>query len=98
MTISVPFTTEPERRAGFPCTAFRWSFQLDRGFIGFVHQHHIDGKWRDSHVSIWGVAWNGEWAWGEVHFYYDGPHCMFRAGPLTVQWVNLDCPKCWGEK
>ena len=56
MTVGIPWTWEPETRPGFPCVAFRWTFQIDADFVGFVHQHHIDGRWRDSHTNVTGAA------------------------------------------
>ena len=93
----IPFKEEPETRLGFPCTAFRWSFQLDSDFIGIVHQHQINGDWNDSHTRVWAVYLMKDFLWGEEHFWYDGPHCLFSVGPIRFQWYNPSCKSCNGE-
>jgi hypothetical protein len=90
----IPFKEEPEVRPNFPCTAFRWSFQLDLDFIGIVHQYQIENKWYDSHVMVYSVALLKDWKWGFDHFWYDGPHCFFSLGPIHFQWWNDSCKKC----
>jgi hypothetical protein len=93
----IAFKEEPETRLGFPCTAFRWSFQLDSDFIGIVHQHQINGDWNDSHTRVWAVYLMKDFLWGEEHFWYDGPHCLFSVGPIRFQWYNPSCKSCNGE-
>lgn len=100
MTIPVPFTTEPETRSGFPCSAFRWTFQVEPDFIGVVHQHCSDGRWLDSHTAIYCAWWRGSnWTlFGFRHLYFDGPHCTLQAGPVVFQWHNPTCRKCMGDE
>lgn len=94
----IPFKQIPETRKGFPCLAFRWTFQLTRYFVGFVHQAQMeDGEWRDSHTLVYGLLYNKKWRWGFNHFYYDGPHCFFSIGPFELQWSNEGCKKCYNE-
>lgn len=90
----IPFKEIAETRKGFPCTAFRWTFRIAKNFIGFMHQHHIDGEWYDSHTRVNGIWWHGKWDWGMHHFWYDGPHCEFSIGPLRIQWHNDTCKEC----
>jgi hypothetical protein len=96
--VPVPFTTEPETRPGFHCTAYRWTFQLGLHTLALVHQHQIEGEWHDSHTRVWGLFWHGAWMWGPKHFWYDGPHCIFALGPVRVQWFQRRCTRCRGEK
>jgi hypothetical protein len=35
--------------------------------------------------------------WGEKHFWYDGPHCLFSIGPIRFQWYKDSCKKCNGD-
>ncbi len=90
----IPFKETPETRKGFPCTAFRWTFQVQKDFIGFIHQAQSDGEWDDSHTLVNGLWYHGEWDWGFHHFWYDGPHCGFSFGPLRIQWYNESCKQC----
>lgn len=90
----VPFKETPETREGYPCKAFRWSLQIVKDFIGFVHQYNIGDEWNDSHTLVYGVWYHGKWDWGFLHFYYDGPHCGFAVGPFRLQWHNADCKSC----
>jgi len=41
----IPFSWKPEVRPGYPCVAFRWTFQINSDFVGFVHQHYVGGVW-----------------------------------------------------
>ena len=94
----IPFKEIPETRKGFPCIAFRWTFQISKSFIGFMHQAQSeDGEWLDSHVMINGVWYHGTWMWGIDHTWYDGPHCTLMIGPLRIQWYNETCKECHGE-
>ena len=97
MTFPVPFTTVPETRPGFPCRAFRWSFQFGLDGIGLIHQHHLSGVWNDSHTRVWGLFWHGAWMCGPLHIWYDGPHCIWALGPFRVQTFNESCRRCAGE-
>jgi hypothetical protein len=90
----IPFKEIPETRKGYPCTAFRWTFQVEKEFIGFIHQAQSDGEWHDSHTRVFGFQKMGTWRWGIDHFWYDGPHCVFSFGPLQFQWWNDKCKKC----
>jgi hypothetical protein len=90
----IPFKEEPETRQGFPCTAFRWTFQVQKDFIGFIHQAQSDGEWHDSHTLVNGLWYHGKWDWGFHHFWYDGPHCQFCLGPFRFQWHNESCKEC----
>jgi hypothetical protein len=97
----IPFKEIPETRKGFPCTAFRWTFQVQKDFIGFIHQAQSDGEWDDSHILVNGLWYHGKWDWGFHHFWYDGPHCGFSLGPLRFQWYNESCKQCnagWENK
>lgn len=94
----IPFKQIPETREGFPCLAFRWTFQLTKDFVGFVHQaQNANGEWHDSHTVVYGLSYHGKWMWGADHIYYDGPHCFFAAGPFRIQWHNDGCKKCYHE-
>ena len=93
----IPFKETPETREGFPCRAFRWSFQIEKDFIGFVHQYNIGDEWSDSHTLVYGVWYHGKWDWGFDHFYYDGPHCGLKVGPIRFQWHNENCKSCHGD-
>lgn len=96
--MDIPFREEPETRKGFPCRAFRWTFRVERGFLGFVHQHELEGVWYDSHNAINGVWTRDDYLWGSSHIYWDGPHCAFNLGLITIQWHNPGCRRCWGER
>ncbi len=99
----IPFREEPETRGpDYPCSAFRWTFQTGRWFVGLIHQHQYrsDGTWHNSHTAVWSIAWNG-WArfgFDVAHVRYDGPHCLARFGPFAIQWNNPGCRKCWGDE
>lgn len=93
----IPFKEEPETRKGWPCTAFRWTFQIEKDFIGFIHQHHLSGEWYDSHTRVFQLWYHGKWRLGQDHFWYDGPHCQFAFGPFRIQWYNDHCKECYGE-
>lgn len=90
----IPFSWKPEMRPGFPCVAFRWTFQINSDFVGFVHQHYIGGVWRNSHSMINGLWYHGVSDWGVSHTWHDGPHCQLSIGPLRLQWWNDQCKKC----
>ena len=90
----IPFKEIPEIRKGFPCRAFRWTFQIEKDFIGFIHQAQLEGEWHDSHTLVNGLWYHGKWDWGFTHFWYDGPHCGFSLGPLRIQWYNENCKEC----
>ena len=99
------FKESPETRPGdyWPCKAFRWAIEVDRFWLGLVHQCQVkaDGKWRSSHTSVYHVclAWRPK-RWGFEHVYYDGPHCMFGLGIIHFQWVPLGgwCKKCMPDQ
>lgn len=96
----IPFKEIPETRRGYPCTAFRWTFQIQKDFIGFIHQAQLEDEWHDSHTLVNGLWYHGKWDWGFDHFWYDGPHCGFSFGPLRIQWHNEGCKECnigWKE-
>jgi hypothetical protein len=97
--VIVPFREEPETRLGYPCRAFRWTFQVTRDFVGFLHQHELGGAWYDSHTRVNGVWFYSDRPWQVrfSHLWYDGPHCALRLGPLTIQWNNPGCRRCLGE-
>lgn len=92
-----------DRGADMPCDLFRWAFVIEKGSIGFTHQHRFKDtkQWRSSHTTCYMVWWTGEWnKFGSDHMYYDGPHCMFSLGPLTFQYVPRDgwCEQCYDER
>jgi hypothetical protein len=94
--VLIPFREDPETRPGYPCRAFRWTFQANRDFVGFIHQYESEGEWHDSHTTVNGVWWVGR-PWrlpGFVHAWYDGPHCCWHVGPISVQWNNPGCRWC----
>ena len=94
MIVPIPRTLEPETRGpGFPCTAFRWSFQAERWSLAIVHQHQSGGAWYDSHTAVWSVSL-APWRWSVDHFWYDGPHCGAHLGFVAIQWHNPGCRKC----
>lgn len=96
-TFPIPFTHEPETRPGFPCRAFRWTFRVERWFIGFVAQHQWadSGGWEDSHTRVVGLHFHWRyWQLGPEHAYYDGPHCSFFVGPFSAQWFSHNCDRC----
>ena len=90
----IPFKETPETREGFHCKGYRWSFQIEKDFIGFVHQYNWDGEWSDDHSVVYAIWYHGDWAWGFSHFYYDGPHCGLSVGPIRFQWYNGNCKHC----
>lgn len=93
----ISFNEEPEIRPGFPCTAFRWTFQIKKDFIGFVYQSQSNKRWHDSHTRVFGIFYHGIWDWGVDHYWYDGPHCLCSVGPFRIQWYNETCKECYGE-
>lgn len=95
------FKNEPEVRGEeFPCSNFRWTFQIGKWFIGFCHQHQgkETGKWRDSHTKCYEIIFTKEFKFGIDHIYYDGPHCLYNFGFITIQWGRDWCDKCYGER
>ena len=103
--ILVRFREHPETRTGFPCTAFRWTFQVSASaglWVSLVHQHHLSGSWRDSHTRRVDLGLVPRFVMPQQeHGYYDGPHCSYAAGPFALQTggnpFTGDCDKCWGE-
>lgn len=75
--IIIPFLEKKEVRPNFPCKSFRWTFQINTKFAGFVHQHFSGEEWKDNHVMVYGVYIADGNRFGFEHFYYDGPHCSF---------------------
>lgn len=95
------FKEEPETRKGFPCQAFRWTFQVNLWTlwtIGFVHQSKSNGKWHDSHTRVFEMGISSHFKLGMDHFYYDGCHCQFSLGWLWIMWgggfFTGMCKKC----
>ena len=96
------FKEEPETRKGMPCTAFRWTFQINSWktgvSAGFVHQHKRDDKWYSSHTSVYEVSLTTSFRLGTCHVYYDGPHCCLDVGFLHFMWGGNPltgwCKKC----
>ncbi len=39
-------------------------------------------------------SWHFRWVCGADHFYYDGPHCAFSFGWVTLAWQNWECKRC----
>lgn len=94
------FKQEPETRGEhFPCSAFRWSFQIGFWHIGFVHQYQDRGskKWSDSGSSRYDIWLTSYFRFRSDHVYYDGPHCSFTFGWIQFCWGNENCKKCMGE-
>jgi hypothetical protein len=97
----------PETREGFPCSGFRWVFEIDIGkrgvSAGFVHQHKFNGdtKWYSSHTMQYVVSVTNYWTLGSEHFWYDGPHCVHSLGPIHVchggGLFTGRCKKCESE-
>ncbi len=96
--IVIPFPEELETRPGFPCRAFRWTFQIHEygRVFGFYHQYHLGGEWNSSHTTLYSIAFHLKWNWSEDHFWYDGPHCMRSFGFFTICWYRNCCKKCLG--
>ena len=94
--IILKFGYSKETRPNFPCVAFRWTFQIRKWSMGFVHQHQdTDGKWYDSHVDAYELNVCKTWKIGSDHIYYDGPHCFYHFGFFTLQLGgNWKCKKC----
>lgn len=94
----------------FLCDAFRWTFQVSRDAVGFVHQHRSrdSGAWSDSHTNVFEVARHrhffkpSKWRVAIEHVYYDGCHCMLILGPILFQWGGKPftgrCKKCEGDE
>jgi len=93
----IPLKETLETREGFHCKGYRWSFQIEKNFIGFVHQYKPDDKWLDDDSLVYGVWYHGEWRLASIHFYYDGPHCGLAIGPFRLQWYNSNCKSCHGD-
>ncbi len=86
---------EPETREGYPCKAFRWSFQIEPTSIGFIHQHqHQNGEWDDSHTAVYIAYLDRPFKLGSDHIYYDGPHCIYQLGFLRLMRGNWKCKEC----
>jgi len=94
----ISFGEIKEDREGWPCRAFRWTFQAGRDRLGFIHQHHLGGEWRDSHTLVYSIFLMEEWSWGMDHFWWDGPHCILGLGRIRIQWFRDGCRKCNGEE
>lgn len=96
--IVIPFPEKAETRKGYPCRAFRWTFQiLDYGqVIGFFHQYHLNGKWEESHTLLYSIKFHLSWSLEEIHVWWDGPHCMKSFGFFSISWYDGSCKKCRG--
>lgn len=96
MTLPIPFTWVGETRPGYPCKAFRWAFRIEWGTIELVAQHcYADGRWHGSHTDRWAID-VAAWRVGVDHFWWDGPHCVYRLGFLAFQRYNPNCAICYG--
>jgi hypothetical protein len=90
------------RGDNYPCSAFRWTFQIGFWYIGFVHQSKskFSGSWNDSHTRIYEICIINKFKIGMHHYYYDGPHCSFSLGWLRFCWggnpFSETCIKCEG--
>lgn len=102
MNIPIPFTYFAEDEPEFPEHGLRaWRYVLDVGLfnIGWHRQVRFnDRDWFSDHASGWGVEFHFRWKWGEDHFYYDGEHCLFHYGFITLfRGGDHTCKKCWEE-
>ena len=82
------FNEEKEDRGeSMPCLAFRWTFQVGKWWMGFVHQHQhkSDLKWNDNHSALYEISLVKSFRFHTQHIYYDGPHCMLQLG-----WLRFD--------
>lgn len=97
------FKERPETRIGMPNVAFRWTFQIEKYFIGFIHEHQSkDMVWKQSHTAVFGITVTKLFRFGTDHVYYDGPHCQLCLGYIYILWGGNPftnwCDKCSGEK
>jgi hypothetical protein len=94
------FRETPEIRKNCPCSAFRWTFQIEYNFIGFIHQYNLNG-WKNSHTSVYGISIRKNFRFGIDHDYYDGPHCSLSIGLISFIWCGKPftgwCKKCWPD-
>jgi len=88
----------------FPCSAFRWTFQVAKTGFGFAHQFKSrdTGEWRTSHTSVYEICFTGQFGFGLCHMYYDGPHCSFQVGWIMFCWGGNpfkggSCKKCMAD-
>lgn len=91
-----------------PCTetwhtyaARRVTFKACADGIGLFGQgqSRADGSWKtDSFDAVLYVDTRPKfWRIGRTHLYYDGPHCIWRFGPICFIRESTDCRECWGE-
>lgn len=75
----------------------RWRLHLSRDAVGIVRWYRTSSTepWVEDPNARWVLSWDGEWRWGAVHVFWNGPNCLWRLGPLRFQWNNPDCPVCW---
>lgn len=93
------FKEEPETRGdNYPCSAFRWTFQIRKWGLGFIHQHKFKktGEWKSSHTRLYMVNISKYLRLGSEHWWYDGPHCFFSIGFIHFNWGGWrgSCDKC----
>lgn len=90
---------EPETREGYPCSAFRWVFEIGKWYIGFSHQYKYKstGEWNSSHTNVYLITITDSFILGSWHGYYDGPHCTFSLGWIHFCWGNWNCKECLPE-
>lgn len=92
LRIPIPFTgwATPYIKEGRRIIGLSWSFL---GILSEI-KHREDSDWTLGHWDVKSISLHWRWNWGEDHFYYDGPHCFYNFGPITIEWPNWECEKC----
>jgi hypothetical protein len=94
------FKEIPETRIGFPNSAFRWVFVIEKWSIGFEWQYKdkTNREWNTCHSQVYEIYFGKPFQFGTQHIYYDGPHCMFSLGLIHFCWGGNPftgwCKKC----
>ena len=72
--------------------AFRWGACVGIGFylVQWEGKRHKPRFLQGAYLQIRPL----EWRFGQLHLYYDGPHCLYRFGPFWFTNELRWCLKC----
>lgn len=95
----------PDDRDEAACHGHRKVLNISIGWLWFDISWSVQGRLKEKWTSkkndtrlmgdVWGLCLNlKHWSFGEDHFWYDGPHCVYSFGCFHYRREYDDCKKC----
>lgn len=82
--------------------AWRWVLEVEPLVVSLNRQFRCErdgSEWSQRSSLEYFTVWiDRRFRLGELHTYYDGPHCQFSLGWLHIGWSYWWCTKCMPEE